>query len=879
MINKIKILFLFIICAQVLSFSQDKYKWLLLPDSVISTLQIARFVDKQTLNVDLSQNNLFSEIGDELSMAILRNDSLEISLAYYYLARLYALDGNYDESLKNYQNALKALNKNKYPELEGVFFSRIGLSFENMFHYDSALLYFKKSLKIRQKYNDTIGIINVQNFLGRVYKNLGKYDLAFEYFIKALSAIPDSSKQEMKAFTYVNLGLIFSETGDYDYAEKYLNDALEIRKKLNLEKYVAHTYFHLADLFSKKAEFDKAIEYSLKAMSIYDENKITKRLPTVYNFLGMCYLEKNEYNKAKSFLNNAKQLAEKYNAEVVLARNTLYFGQYYALHEDYETAVIYFKDAISRAEKLHRKDLLAEAKQKIADAYFKTGRYKEAYLAKEEYEQLYKNMFNADFAKKVADFAGMKKLEKLSLIYEFQRKEEEIKQAAEMHREILLRNVFIALSLFFILFALILFYQIRQKSKINKDLKKSKELVEKKQEQILKQRNILIKQKQELTETLNNIIILKKAIEQSSSTIVITDIDGNIEYVNPKFVKTTGYTLEEAKGKNPNILSSGKKSKKFYKELWETILSGKEWRGEFENISKSGKPFTEHAAISSVKDENGQIIHFIAVKDDVTEQQKILSELEKLTAVQTKVFSIIGHDLRSPLGSIKSILEFLIEKDYVQENEELSKIMGMILKSIVSIGFLSENLLNWGANWLKDNDPMQKEFVINDLIHENINILQNAADGKKIKLNMDFSENLNVYADPEMISIVIRNLIANAIKFTPVNGEIIIYGRKIENNRVEISVKDTGVGIKKDIIPLLLDEYNLFTTPGTEREKGSGLGLSICVQFIKRNKGEFNIESIVGKGSVFKFTLPIKSDDKSKASSSKLESTQEMTSP
>ncbi len=877
MINKIKILFLFIICAEVLSFSQNKYEWLLLPDSVINAPEIVRFIDKQTLNTDLSQNNLFTEIGDELTMAILRNDSLEIMLAYYYLARLYALDGNYSESLKNYQNAVKALNKNKYPGLEGVFYSRIGISFENMFSYDNALLCFNKSLKIRQKINDTIGIINVHNFMGRVYKKLGKYDLAFEYFTKALNAIPDSSKQEMKAFTYVNLGLMFSETGDYNYAEKYLKDALEIRKKLNLEKYVAHTYFRLAGLFSKKEEFDKAIEYSLKAMSIYDKNKITKQLPALYNFLGMCYLKKNEHNKAKSFLNNAKQLAKQYNAKVVLARNALNFGQYYALHEDYETAIIHFKEAISRAEKLHRNGLLAEANQKIADAYFKTNRFKEAYLAKEKYEQLYKNMFNADFAKKVADFASMEKLEKLSLIYEFERKEEEIKQAAEIHREILIRNVFIAVSLFFILFALILFYQIRQKSRINKDLKKSKELVEKKQGQILKQRNVLIKQKQELTETLNNIIILKKAIEQSSSTIVITDADGNIEYVNPKFVKTTGYTLEEVKGKNPRILSSGKKSEIFYKELWETILTGKEWRGEFENLRKDGKLFTEHAAISSVKDENGQITHFIAVKDDITEQQKILSELEKLTAVQTKVFSIIGHDLRSPLGSIKSILEFLIEKDYVQENDELSKIMGMILKSIVSISFLSENLLNWGANWLKDNDPLQKEFIINDLVHENIDVLQNAAEGKNIKLNAKLDEKLSVYADPEMISIVIRNLIANAVKFTPVNGEVIIYGKKIANNRVEISVKDTGVGIKNDIIPLLLDEYNLFTTPGTEREKGSGLGLSICVQFIKRNNGEFNIESIVGKGSVFKFTLPSKLGDKPKVSSSKLESTQEMT--
>ncbi len=875
--DKIKILLFIILCIESFSYAQNKYKILALPDTVYNAPQIAQFIDGQTLNLDLLRSDLFANISDELTKATLRNDSLEMMLAHYYLARLYALDGNFNESLKNYQKALSVLTIEKFPELEGVFYSRIGISFENMFDYDNALAYFNKSLKIREKIRDTVGIINVHNFIGRVYKKLGKYDLAFECFTNALNEISDSSKLELKAFTYINLGLIFSETGDYAYAEKYLRDALQIRKNLNNEKYVAHTYFRLAGLFSKKEDFDKAIEYSLKAMSIYDKNNVKRQLPAVYNFLGFCYLKKNEAEKAFSFLNNAKKLALQHNAKVVLARNALNFGEFYVLQNDYETAILFFKEAINRAQELKQNSLLAEANKKIAKAYFETNLFKEAYLAKEQYEYLHNNMFNAGFAKKVADFANMEKLEKLSLIYEFRQKEKEIKQAAEIHREILLRNIFIAVSLFFILFALLLFYQIKQKSKINNDLKTSKELVEKKQSQIVKQRDVLIKQKKELTETLNNVILLKKAIEQSSSTIVITDAEGNIEYVNPKFVETTGYTFDEVKGENPRILSSGEKSDAFYKEMWADILSGKEWRGEFVNKRKNGKTFTEYASISAVKDDTGQIIHFVAVKDDVTEQQKILSELEKLTAVQTKVFSIIGHDLRSPLGSVKSILEFLIEKEYVQENAELSKILGMILKSIVSISFLSENLLNWGANWLKDNDPLQKEFIINELVDENLSVLQSAADGKNIKLSAELSPEIRVYADPEMISIVIRNLIANAIKFTPQGGEVTVFGQKIADNKVEISVKDTGLGIKKEIIPLLLDEYNLYTTPGTESEKGSGLGLSICVQFIKRNSGTFDIESVEGRGSVFKFTLPARSGKKLRASNSKLESTQETT--
>jgi len=857
--QKILILLIFAFWVQVYTNAQSKYEWLTIPDSIKTEAGIIRYIDGRINNQSMPDNQLFNTISDELVKATLRNDRFAQIIANFLLGKLYFLDNNYTASVKYYQQALNIIDQKKYPVLTSVFYSRMARAYEKMYEYDTALVNYNKSLVIRKSSKDTVGVVNVLNFIGRLYKKTGDYDLAFDYFTKSLDYIPKDRKTEMEAFTDVNLGLIFLETGDYNYAEKYLMDALNIRKALNKENFIAHTYFRLAELFYKKKAYDIAIKYILKTISIYDKLEIKKSLPGAYNFLGLCYLSQKDYQKAMSLLNNAKKMAEIINNKEYIAQNLLYFGMLYNALKKYDETISVLRSSIDLSSKIHFKSTETKAYKELSTALFNTEKYKEAYLAKEKYNQLNNEIFNTDFAKKVADFTSKEKLEKQSIIYKFQQKEQELKQVAKIRREVLVRNIFIAVSLIFIIFVLILYLQIRQKAKMNKDLKASKGLIEEKQKQILNQRDTLVKQKKELTETLNNVMILKKAIEQSSSTVVITDINGNIEYVNPKFEETTGYTFEEAKGKNPRILKSGNRPKEFYKKLWKTIMSGNVWRGEFENKKKNGAIYIEYAAISSVRDENGQIKHFIAVKDDITKQQKILLELEKLTAVQTKIFSIIGHDLRSPLGSVKSILEFLLKKEYVGENEELSKILGMIYQSIISLSFLSENLLNWGANWLKDNDPKFKDFSINDLINENISLLQNTAKGKEIALNSKLSEALIAYADSEMISIVIRNLIANAIKFTSQGGSITITGEKISEEKIEISVIDTGVGIKKEVIPLLLDEYDLYTTPGTKSEKGSGLGLSICVQFIKRNGGKLEIESKEGKGSTFKFTLPSKS--------------------
>jgi PAS domain S-box-containing protein len=137
---------------------------------------------------------------------------------------------------------------------------------------------------------------------------------------------------------------------------------------------------------------------------------------------------------------------------------------------------------------------------------------------------------------------------------------------------------------------------------------------------------------------------LSTAVEQSPASIVITDTAGDIEYVNPKFVQVTGYTLAEALGKNPRILKSGEKNPEAYRELWETITAGKEWRGEFHNKKKTGELYWEFASISPIRDPAGRVTHFVAVKEDITARKQTEAERDKLI-----------HDLQEAVASVKSL--------------------------------------------------------------------------------------------------------------------------------------------------------------------------------------------------------------------------------
>lgn len=237
-------------------------------------------------------------------------------------------------------------------------------------------------------------------------------------------------------------------------------------------------------------------------------------------------------------------------------------------------------------------------------------------------------------------------------------------------------------------------------------------------------------------------------------------------------------------------------------------------------------------------------------------KEKQDNKIKKLLNDKNQFFSIISHDLRGPLGSSVSLSEILLENIDQYSREEIKEISEMLHDSNKNIYKLLENLLDWSRVQTGMITFHPKNVLLNSLIEENIELSKNVAITKNISIQFEAAYLVEAAADQNMISTILRNLLSNAIKFTDKNGEIKVKLLKT-NQKVEISISDNGIGVPDAIKERLFKINGKVQQKGTENELGSGLGLLLCKEFVNIHQGEIWVESELGKGSVFKFTLPL----------------------
>lgn len=361
------------------------------------------------------------------------------------------------------------------------------------------------------------------------------------------------------------------------------------------------------------------------------------------------------------------------------------------------------------------------------------------------------------------------------------------------------------------------------------------------------------------------ILSLYTAVKQSPSSIVITDTNGIIEYVNPKFTEVTGYTFEEAVGQNPNILKSEHTESEDYRELWETIVKGETWRGEFLNKKKDGTLYWELASISPIIDEKGKTIKYLAVKEDITDRKNTESalidsekELSEANATKNVFFSIIAHDLKGPVGNISQLLKLLKDNFSDISNDEKLDYINILMGLSSKTNNLLDDLLLWARIQMNTLEFDIEKISLKDLTENTLFLLEEKAKEKNIKIISNVGD-IELEINKSSIKTVIRNLLSNALKFSYQDSKIEINSNVIENNKfVEISVKDNGIGIPKEHIDKLFKIGSTFSTYGTDKEKGTGLGLILCKELIEKNGGSIRADSEEDKGSTFYFTIPLK---------------------
>ncbi|MCG8484865.1 MAG: PAS domain S-box protein, partial [Clostridia bacterium] len=367
---------------------------------------------------------------------------------------------------------------------------------------------------------------------------------------------------------------------------------------------------------------------------------------------------------------------------------------------------------------------------------------------------------------------------------------------------------------------------------------------------------------------------LSQAVEQSPTSIVITDLKGVIEYVNPYFIYLTGYTAEEAIGKSTNILKSNHTPNEVYKDLWTTITSGKEWVGEILNRKKSGELYWESVKIAPIKDISGIITHFVGIKDDITDQKRIQNELilTKEKAIEsdnlkTSFLANMSHEIRTPMNAIMGFSSLLSDESLTfEERDEFIQLINSNSNTLLN---LIDDIIDIAKIEAGQLSVSNKDFDINELLSEinatyqEINTKQNE-DSIKLIWDKNETDNISVInTDPHRLKQVLSNLIENAMKYTK-EGEI-NFGYKLLKNinvgektkKLQFYVRDTGIGIPSNKLNVIFDRFRQADDSHTRIFGGTGLGLAISKNIAQLLGGDINVVSMENKGSVFYFTIPI----------------------
>lgn len=365
---------------------------------------------------------------------------------------------------------------------------------------------------------------------------------------------------------------------------------------------------------------------------------------------------------------------------------------------------------------------------------------------------------------------------------------------------------------------------------------------------------------------------LSSAVEQSNVVIMITDTQGVMEYVNPRFTEVTGYTREEALGENPRIVSSGVHGPEFYKDLWDTITSGDDWRGEFYNKKKNGEMYWESSQISPIKDTRGEITHFVAFKEDVTERKRMEIELrsakeaaEEASHSKSEFLANMSHELRTPMNAIIGMTELVLDTNVDKEQKEYLNIVRQSSGSLLSLlnDILDLSKIEAGKLVL---EPIP--FNLRESLGETARTLGHQAHKKNLELvyYIDSEVPEQLIGDVGRLRQIVVNLIGNAVKFTE-SGEIVLkieVSEELPNDRIMLHflISDTGIGIPEEKQGSIFEKFSQADTSTTRRYGGSGLGLPISASLVSLMDGTIWVESPAvfphfcksGPGSTFHLT-------------------------
>ncbi|MFO7829783.1 MAG: PAS domain S-box protein [Bacteroidales bacterium] len=364
---------------------------------------------------------------------------------------------------------------------------------------------------------------------------------------------------------------------------------------------------------------------------------------------------------------------------------------------------------------------------------------------------------------------------------------------------------------------------------------------------------------------------LSNAIQHSPVCVIITNLKGQIEYVNPSFTAFTGYTPEEVLGKKVGILNDSVSPTSIYKNIMNAVLKGKDWQGEIQNRKKTGEIYWELASISPVKNHKNEITHFVIIAEDISDRKKNEKELilakeqaEESNRLKTAFLANLSHEIRTPMNAIIGFSNLLLDEELPYEekiklNTLINENSHSLLKLIDDVIDISR--IQSGKFEINKTNCYVNKLLLDLYVSFSIKIEQDPKKEIQLSINKGVKNNdFSIFTDTIRIKQVLFNLIENAVKFTQ-NG-FVEFGYSIlkNENKIQFYVIDTGIGISNNKFEMIYDLFRQIDESFTREYGGTGLGLTIAKKIVHHLGGEIWAQSTPKQGTNIYFTLPIESE-------------------
>lgn len=657
---------------------------------------------------------------------------------------------------------------------------------------------------------------------------------------KALILFENAKDDSTRAVALREAGKSCFRFGKFQSSMAYLNHALSIFEQYKHKTEIALTFKEFAKVYIKLAAYSKALTYLFDAKEYFVETKDSAGLSSTLMNIGATYMLSGQYEKALENYKETLTIARKISNAKIIAKTMNNIGLVYYKKKEYDKALEYFAKSIYILKDSLYENTGAEYLN-IGHVYEETNMPRKALeyflKANKEYKK-YQNLFGvANSHNKAGNIYAIlknydKAFEHLTFGHEMSKRLGVLNLRSESNKYMInyykaVNKPDSALKYYDLLL-------IQQDSLHKIDSKNNLESytlstnIEKQNNEIEKYKSNL-----ELSElkSANQTYFIYFLIFSSVTLLAIAII----AIIRNRNKKRVNEILTE---KNKIIIEQKDRTQATLKELQ---IIQKEQNNLIKELNNS-KMTIEHDANKLLKLNIG-----------MKETEK---ELRRLNATKDKFFSIIAHDLRSPLGSFKNMTELLSDSFDELSGEEIKSLIYELRNSSSHVYNLLENLLTWSRSQRGAIEYNPESLDLYYIASNNLVLLKMNAAKKKIKLISDIEEKTFVFADINSINTILRNLISNAIKFTHENGEIVLSALK-NNGRYEISVKDNGTGMSKETMNKLFKIEENVTTIGTSNERGTGLGLILCKEFAENNGGKIWVNSRINHGSVFTFSLPV----------------------